>query len=49
MFLRYRLGVAVVELTLRVDVQPTGSLVVLVALDVAGFPLPTRIRRLRLE
>ena len=40
MFFRYWLGMAVVELTLRVDMQPTASLVVLVALDVAGFPLP---------
>ena len=40
MLLRYGLGMTVVELTLLVDVQPTASLVVLVALDVAGLPLP---------
>ena len=40
MFLRNGLGMAVVELTLLVDVEPTASLVVLVALDVAGLPPP---------
>src|ERR1700722_5261194 len=39
-FFPYRLGMAVVELTLLVDVEPTASLVVLVALDVAGLPPP---------
>ena len=36
----YRVGLAVIELALRVNVQLSGSLVVLVALDVAGLSLP---------
>lgn len=34
------LNLPVVELTLRVDVQPTSSLIVLVALNVACLALP---------
>ena len=40
MFSCYRLGMAVVELPLGVDVQPTSGLIVLITLDVAGFPSP---------
>ena len=35
-----RLRLAVVELALRVDVQPASRLVVLIALDLAGLALP---------
>jgi hypothetical protein len=35
-----RLDLAVVKLSLRVDVQPSSSLIVLVALDVASLSLP---------
>ena len=34
------LNLPVVELTLRIDVQPSSSLIVLVALDVASLALP---------
>ena len=34
------LRLAVVELALRVDVQPASRLVVLIALDLAGLALP---------
>ena len=39
-FSRDRLNLAVVELALRVDVQPASGVVVLVALDFAGLALP---------
>ena len=40
LFPLYWVGMAVVELPLRVNVQPTGGLIVLIALNVASFPPP---------
>jgi hypothetical protein len=39
-FSRDRLRLAVVELALRVDVQPASCVVVLVALDLTGLAFP---------
>ena len=44
MFLRNGLVMAVIELTLLVNMQPAARLVVLVALDIAGLPLPLLTR-----
>jgi hypothetical protein len=39
-FSRDRLRLTVVELAVRIDVQPTSRMAVLVALDLAGLALP---------
>ena len=44
-FARDRLRLAVVELALRVDMQPTSRMAVLVALDLACLALPLVVRR----